>query len=135
MKKQHYLIFTLSTLLFIGCTDPLQQTTLPTTPNYQAPQTQQPKATNAFAQATPTQQDAYASTMRKIASGIQSDPNYHRIALDTPEKKAWFRDLTYRLWNRDIDKQSFIRSGLQRYPTHRYEFLFIIRGLEAQNLL
>jgi len=66
--------------------------------------------------------------MRKIASGIKDDPNYQRIALDTPEKKAWFKSLTYRLWDRQITRQQFIKEGLRKYPDHGYEFNFIVRG-------
>lgn len=72
--------------------------------------------------------EAYENTMRKIAAGIQDDPNYKRISLNTPEKKAWFRSLTFRLWDRQITRDQFMSEALAKYPNHRYEFNFILRG-------
>ncbi len=69
--------------------------------------------------------------MRSVASGIKNDTNYQRIALDTPEKKEWFKSLTYRLWDRQITRQQFMAEGLAKYPNRRYEFQFIIRGFES----
>jgi hypothetical protein len=69
--------------------------------------------------------------MRKVASKIQYDPKYNRIALDSPEKKVWFRDLTYRLWDRQITKSQFVAEGLEQYPTHKYEFEFVVRGFSS----
>ena len=66
--------------------------------------------------------------MRAVAAGIKDDPNYQRLALDTPEKKEWFKTLTYRLWDRQITRQQFVAEGLKRYPHHGYEFNFIVRG-------
>ncbi len=72
--------------------------------------------------------EVYQKTMRRVASGIKDDPNYHKIALDTAEKKAWFRELTYKLWDRQITRDQFVSKGLKKYPTHKYEFDFIVRG-------
>ncbi|HQR74053.1 MAG TPA: hypothetical protein PLH07_06865 [Sulfurovum sp.] len=80
---------------------------------------------------SPEKKEAYENTMRKVASGIKDDPNYKRIALDTPEKRAWFRSITYQLWDRQISKQEFMSQGLSKYPNHRYEFQFVINGFDA----
>ena len=85
-----------------------------------------PKAT--YESPTPQKQQRYQSTMIKIASTIKDDTHYRRIALDTPEKKAWFKSLTYRLWDREITRHQFIAEGLAKYPTHRYEFAFVVKG-------
>jgi len=66
--------------------------------------------------------------MRKVASGIKDDPNYERIVLDSPEKKEWFQDITYKLWDKQISDEEFMDEGLAKYPTHRYEFQFISNG-------
>ena len=73
-------------------------------------------------------QASYQETMRNIAAGIKDDPQYDRIALDTEEKKAWFKSLTYRLWDKQITSEAFMIEGLDKYPTHEYEFNFIING-------
>ncbi len=84
-----------------------------------------------YVQPSPEKKEAYENTMRKVASGIKDDPNYNRIALDTPEKRAWFRSITYQLWDRQISKQQFIAEGLSKYPNHQYEFQFVINGFDA----
>ncbi|MDD3602411.1 MAG: hypothetical protein PHZ17_03735 [Sulfurovum sp.] len=78
---------------------------------------------------TPEKLELYQQKMTEVASRIKDDPKYDRIVLDTPEKKSWFKDLTYRLWDRQITKNQFIAEGLKKYPTHRYEFEFVIKGL------
>jgi hypothetical protein len=84
-----------------------------------------------YVQPSPEKKEAYENTMRKVASGIKDDPNYKRIALDTPEKRAWFRSITYQLWDRQISKQEFMSEGLSLYPDHQYEFQFVINGFDA----
>lgn len=92
-----------------------------------------PSATKTIHYEKPTERkiSLYKRTMRSVASGIKNDTNYQRIALDTPEKKEWFKSLTYRLWDRQITRQQFMAEGLAKYPNRRYEFQFIIRGFES----
>ena len=73
---------------------------------------------------------SYKNTMRSIASGIKNDANYDRIVLDSPEKKEWFQNITYKLWDKQISHEEFIEQGLAKYPTHRYEFQFISNGFK-----
>jgi hypothetical protein len=114
-------IITFMGLAFTGCSNPLASLTPSTSTSIK----------KSYQKATPAKQTAYNNTMRKVASGIKNDPNYNRIALDTPQKKAWFRDLTYRLWDRQITKYQFISEGLSKYPTHKYEFNFVVRGFNS----
>ena len=125
--SKYYLILTSITLLGLsGCT--------PASPylnsNNRATNIHQTKTTPAmpYEKPTPHKMALYQQTMRTVASGIQNDSNYRRIALDTPEKKAWFKQLTYRLWDRQITRQQFMQEGLAKYPTHQHEFEFVING-------
>ena len=115
-------ILALIGLSFSGCTSSLTST---------APSVERTKQT--YQQPTPEKQAGYSSTMKMVASGIKDDPKYNKIAFDTPEKKAWFRDLTYRLWDRQITNSQFISEGLAKYPTHRYEFQFIVNGFQKHS--
>jgi len=85
-------------------------------------------ATTQYESPTPHKSALYQQTMRSVASGIKHDTNYQRIALDTPEKKEWFKTLTYRLWDRQITRDQFMAEGLSKYPSRRYEFQFVIDG-------
>ena len=116
-------IVILTALSFSGCTSPSNLLSPPqtkTTPQY-------------YQQPTPEKREAYKNTMRSVASGIQDDVNYHRIALDTPEKKAWFKDLTYKLWDRQITYSQFMSEGLSKYPDHKYEFNFVSNGFQKHS--
>ncbi len=74
--------------------------------------------------------ERFHQVMTKIALSTKSNPRYNRMALDTPEKKAWFKTLMYRLWDRQITRKAFISEGLKRYPKHHYEFRFIANGFQ-----
>jgi hypothetical protein len=84
-----------------------------------------------YEQPTAHKQALYQQTMRAVAAGIKHDPKYNRIALDTPEKKEWFKRLTYKLWDRQITRYDFISEGLSKYPDHRYEFEFVVKGFAS----
>jgi len=118
MNKYTMALLALSLLGFSGCT-PASRHLVKT-----------PKYTQATHYEKPTEHKMalYKKTMRSVASGIKSDSKYQRIALDTPEKKAWFRSLTYRLWDRQMTRQQFMAEGLAKYPDRRYEFQFILNG-------
>ncbi|NOR54642.1 MAG: hypothetical protein GQ531_00390 [Sulfurovum sp.] len=90
-----------------------------------------PSTTSTYVPPTERKNALYSNDMRSVASGIQHDINYNKIELDTPEKKAWFKKLTYRLWDRQITNSQFMSEGLAKYPTHRYEFDFIIKGFAS----
>ena len=112
LKQYSILLISAALLSFTGCTSSTNALT-PST-HYEQP--------------TPQKMALYQQTMRSVASGIQSDSKYQRITLNTPEKKAWFKILTYRLWDRQITRQQFMAEGLAKYPTHQHEFQFVING-------
>ena len=123
--KLHLTIAACVALSFSGCTNSVNSLMAPTP-------AAAPKAQH-YQQPTPAKSEAYQQSMRKVAGGIQHDPNYKRIALDTPEKKAWFKSLTYRYWDRQISRQQFMSEGLAQYPSHSYEFNFIANGFQTHS--
>lgn len=129
--RQHLIIATLLAWGFSGCTSSMNYLIEPTQPEQSAQTTQMTQVTTTqqyYEEPNTEKKEAYENTMRKIASGIKDDTNYQRLALNTPEKKEWFKKLTFRLWDRQITRQQFITEGLKRYPNHGYELNFIIRG-------
>ena len=122
MKKYYLLLTSLSILGLSGCT--------PATHTTQASSYKKRVQISEYEQPTPRKFSLYKQTMQSIASGIKQDTAYRRIALDTPQKKAWFKALTYRLWDRQITRYQFMAQGLAKYPTHRHEFMFIVKGFE-----
>ena len=117
--KFYLLLASISLLGLSGCTSPSQYLTTPATTT---------KTITHYESPTPHKLALYQQTMRSVASGIKHDANYQRIALDTPEKKEWFKTLTYRLWDRQITRDQFMSEGLSKYPSRKYEFQFVIDG-------
>jgi len=130
--KRDFIIAATILLGLSGCTSSVDHLMEPSQPSSRTSQPSQPSqpsyAQNHYEAPTPEKQEAYEKKMIQVASGIQNDPNYTRLALDTPEKKEWFKTLTYRLWDRQITRQQFMSEGLKRYPDHGYELNFIVRG-------
>jgi hypothetical protein len=85
-----------------------------------------------YAQASAEKQERFHEDMIAVANSTKSDPNYHRMALDTPEKKSWFKNLMYQLWDGQITKAQFVAEGVSKYPTHKYEFEFVANGFEKR---
>ena len=120
MKKYYLLLASISLLGLSGCTTASQYLNTSATATT--------KITTHYESPTPHKLALYQQTMRSVASGIKHDTNYQRIALDTPEKKEWFKTLTYRLWDRQITRDQFMSEGLSKYPSRKYEFQFVIDG-------
>ena len=114
----------IAALAFSGCTN---NSIMPTV----APKAPVVQKTN-YDQASPEKQDRFHEDMIAVATSTKNDPNYHRMALDTPERKAWFKNLMYQLWDGQITKQQFIAEGVKKYPDHRYEFEFVANGYEKR---
>jgi len=122
MHKYYLLIAIVSLLGFSGCTPASSELGV---------SNKQIKASTQHEEPTAHKLALYKQNMRAVASGIKHDTKYQRIALDTAEKKEWFKTLTYRLWDRQITRYQFMAEGLAKYPTHRYEFEFVINGFAS----
>ena len=91
MRRNFFIIVTSFALGLSGCTSSIDHLIEPSKPTYT--QSTQTRSTQySYEAPTPQKQQAYEKTMRKVASGIKDDPNYQRLALDTPEKKEWFKE-------------------------------------------
>lgn len=72
----------------------------------------------------------FHQAMVAVAQSTKQDPNYHKLSLNTPEEKRWFKNLMYRLWDRQITRAQFINEGVARYPEHKYEFFYIANAFQ-----
>jgi hypothetical protein len=141
MIKHRYLhrasLLLIGVVLLSGCTSPeLNPPKMVKIPASSKQTTQKtvkqkfPQTNRQYYPPTPQKEAIFNKEMRRIALSTQNDPKYHRMALNTPEEKAWFKNLMYKLWDRQITRNEFIALGLQKYPTHRYEFEFIANGFQ-----
>jgi len=121
----------IAALALAGCTNPIAPslTPAPTVTPVVKPVV---KKVVSYEQASPEKQNRFYEDMIAVAHSTKNDPNYHRMALDTPEKKAWFKNLMYQLWDGQITKSQFIADGVKKYPTHKYEFEFVANGFEKR---
>ena len=81
--------------------------------------------THRYEAPTPEKKERFKHDLAEVAKLVKSQPNYHPIGLGSPEEKAWFSTLTYRLWDRQITRHEFITEATQRYPQKTYEFTLI----------
>lgn len=79
---------------------------------------------------TPSKEKVFKKAMREVALSTRNNSRYTKIELNTPEKKMWFKNLMYLLWDRQITRNDFIAQGLEEYPKHAYEFSFIAQGFQ-----
>jgi hypothetical protein len=115
-----------SAVLLAGCSNPLSS------PSPSVPQSHRIAATpTAYKAPTPIKEKRFHTTLINIAKSTKLDPNYHRLALKTDEEKRWFKEFTYRLWDRQITRNTFIEEGVKRYPEHRYEFTYIANAFQG----
>jgi len=75
-------------------------------------------------------ENTFNKTMGKVALSIRDDQNYNKMSLNTLEKKEWFQKLMFQLWDRQITRDQFIARGVEKYPTHEYEFEFVANGFQ-----
>ncbi len=111
----------LAALSFTGCSNPMSSLS---TPTFTKQSYQKPSATKSA---------NYHETMMQVALSTRDDAKYNKMILDTAEKKAWFKDLMFRLWDRQITRHQFMAEGLAKYPTHRYEFAFVSNGFQKRS--
>ncbi|AKF25010.1 hypothetical protein YH65_06095 [Sulfurovum lithotrophicum] len=121
----------IAALAFSGCTNNTMIPSFSPSAPVETPKAPVVEHTD-YEHASPEKQNLFYEDMVAVATSTKSDPNYHRMALDTPERKAWFKNLMYRLWDGQITKQEFIAEGVSKYPDHRYEFEFVANGYEQR---
>jgi len=92
-----------------------------------------PRVQVHYEKPTATKAANFKNTMVKVALSTRDDARYKKIQLDTPEKKAWFKDLMFRLWDRQITRHQFMTEGLSKYPARRYEFAFVANGFQKRS--
>jgi len=120
--RKYFILPILTLFIFTGCiTPPQPQPDIQITP-------QLPNIT--YEEPSSQKSEAFHNAISKVALTIKGDATYNKMNLDTAEKKEWFKKLMYQLWDRQITRQSFITIGLERYPTHSYEFIFVANGFQ-----
>ena len=122
--RKRLLAFLIAGLSFTACTNSV------TLPKPSGTSGASGASTAHYQKPTPEKDARFHETMKKVALSTKDNPKYHRMALDTPEKKTWFKSLMYRLWDRQITRQEFIRQGTARYPGHKYEFTYIANAYQ-----
>jgi len=131
--KLHILLGGITLLALSGCTNPILSPQVPAPVCKPAPKVTPPALKKIpYAKASEEKQNRFHEDMIAVATSTKQDPHYHRMALDTPERKAWFKNLMYQLWDGQITKSQFIAEGVRKYPTHQHEFEFVANGFEKR---
>jgi len=64
-----------------------------------------------------------------MADQVKTDPNYHKIALDTDAKANEFIGWLHALYRREITPEQFRQRVSEKYPGHDNEVRIIVRQL------
>ncbi len=71
-------------------------------------------------------EQAYTLAMKSVGQDVKANPRYNKMDLLKPvDNRGWFKELTLQLWDGEINKKQFVASGLEVYPSNKYEFNFI----------
>jgi len=131
--KEQTAILLLSAVLLAGCSNSMESAApriAQTAQTEKEPTSVTAPAQEYYEAPTPEKEAKFHSTMIAVAKSTKKDPKYHRMALNTAEEKRWFKDLMYRLWDRQITRQQFIAEGVAKYPDHKYEFSYIANAYQ-----
>lgn len=116
-KMKRTIFLSLSAVLLAGCSISEPSVT--------------PQARVTHTTASPiSKEKRFHTTIMQIAQSTQNNPNYHKMGLKSDMEKKWFKDLMYRLWDREITRKQFIEEGVKHYPSHRYEFTYIANAFQ-----
>jgi len=73
---------------------------------------------------------AYTLAMRSVGQDVKANSRYNKMDLAKPnDNRAWFKEVTFQLWDGEITKNQFVASGLKYYPSNKYEFNFIANSI------
>jgi len=128
--KYYLLIAIALSLTFTGCSNPLKLL-LPSSKKVHKKKVK--RHVVRYEKPTAAKLPVFQETMKNVALSTKNDANYNKMALDSPEKKAWFKSLMYKLWDRQITRRQFIYEGLKKYPAHKYEFNFVANGFQKRS--
>jgi len=133
-KKYHLLLTVLVSLGLSGCTNPMGYLFSSAPAPKQRVVKKKPKFHVAkYKKPSPEKSAKFQTQMKEVALSTQDDDKYNKMTLDTPAKKAWFKHLMYKLWDRQITRKQFIAEGLHQYPTKKYEFTFVADGFQKRS--
>jgi hypothetical protein len=131
IKPYTFILTTASLLLFTGCSNPMSSAAPrivhKDTVHTDAAATLEPQPIQT---SVSSKEAKFHSAMIAVAKSTKTDPRYRKLGLQSHEEKIWFKDLMYKLWDRQITRQDFIRQGVQKYPDHRYEFTYIANAYQ-----
>ncbi len=111
-------------LSFLGCTNS-ENSLMPSTTKTTSKNLKQNYI--AYDKASEYKIKAFKQEQRRVGMLTKKDTNYKSFAsvLTTEEKKIWFNNIMFLLWDRQISKQEYIAKGMSKIPSHKYEFTFI----------
>jgi len=132
VKRINHTALLIAAVWLGGCSATTQSVTPQNAPRSRIvqPDTKKAQSTPTYEAPAPLKEKRFHTVMIEIAQSTHLDPNYHRLGLKNDEEKRWFKDLMYRLWDRQITRQQFISEGTARFPNHRYEFTYIANAFQ-----
>ena len=64
-----------------------------------------------------------------VIDDAKSDSSYKKIPLDSRADQRWFMETMFKVWNKEITQEEFIRLGLEKFPDNKESFEFVANRL------
>jgi len=73
--------------------------------------------------------DGFDKWFTQVKDKIEDDKSYHKIDFDSKHDAEWFMTLLFKVWNKNITHEAFIKEGVAAYPENRDTFEYFIKEL------
>lgn len=60
-----------------------------------------------------------------VIDDAKADSSYKVIPLDSRADQRWFMETMFKVWEREITKEEFIKMGIEKFPNNRESFEFV----------
>jgi len=73
--------------------------------------------------------DAFDTWFTAVKHKIEKDDNYKKIDFDNDHDIEWFMTLLFKVWNKNITHEEFLKEGIAAYPNNRSAFEYFLNEL------
>ncbi|MDA3861928.1 MAG: hypothetical protein PF445_11960 [Melioribacteraceae bacterium] len=73
----------------------------------------------------PKEVTAFNNWAFSVIDDAKADSSYVRIPLDSKADQRWFMETMYKVWDKEITIEEFIKIGLEKFPNNKESFEFV----------
>ena len=73
--------------------------------------------------------DGFDQWFTALKNKIEDDKSYHKIDFYSKHDAKWFMTLLFKVWNKNITHEEFVKEGVAAYPENRDTFEYFVKAL------